>query len=177
MRLWGRSRETELERRLRAERPQPRAEFVQMISRKSATPRSYRSLIPRIALVGAVILVLAASLGAAGALGNATKSVETFGHSVLHVAQSPFNSSTDSKSAKNEGSKTANIGNGNGNNGNGNEGDGDNHGNDPFHHEYDHKLPICHNGELIFVPAKEYFWRLLHGDTPPPCKPPHHEHH
>jgi len=158
-----------------------------MISRKSATPRSYRSLVPRIALVGAVILVLAASLGAAGALGNATRSVETFGHSVLHVAQSPFSSSTDSKSGKNEGSKTGNNGNGNdgkgngnGNNGNGNgngnEGDGDNHGNDPFHHEYDHKLPICHNGELIFVPAKEYFWRLLHGDTPPPCKPPHHGH-
>ena len=130
MRLWGRGRETELERRLREERPQPRAEFVQMISRKSATPRSYRSLVPRIALVGAVILVLAASLGAAGALGNATKSMETFGHSVLHVAQSPFNSSTDSKSGKNEGSKTGNKGNdNNGNNGNGNDGNGNGNGN------------------------------------------------
>ncbi|MGZ6661120.1 MAG: hypothetical protein ACXVHL_27545, partial [Solirubrobacteraceae bacterium] len=63
-----------------------------------------------------------------------------------------------------------------GGNGNGNEGDGDGHGHDPFHHQYDHKLPICHDGELIFVPAKEYFWRLLHGDTPPPCKPHHHHH-
>lgn len=191
MRRWRKGRETELERQLRAQRPQPRAEFVKMISRNSATPKSHRSLVPRIALVGAVILLLAASLGAAGALGNATKSVETFGHSVLHVAQSPFNSSTDSKGGKNVGSQSGNQSgdhqgngnNGNGNNGNGggngngNEGDGDGHGHDPFHHQYDHKLPICHNGELIFVPAKEYFWRLLHGDTPPPCKPPHHEHH
>ena len=127
MRLWNRGRETELERQLRAQRPQPRAELVQRISRESATPRSHRSLIPRIALVGAVILLLAASLGAAGALGNATKSVETFGHSVLHVAQSPFHSSTDSKSGKNVGSHSGNQsgdhqgnGNDNGNNGNGN---------------------------------------------------------
>ena len=126
MRLWNRGRETELERQLRAQRPQPRAELVQRISSDSATPRSHRSLIPRIALVGAVILLLAASLGAAGALGSATKSVETFGHSVLQVAQSPFHSTTDSKSGKNVGSQSGNKsgdhqgnGNDNGNNGTG----------------------------------------------------------
>ena len=25
-----------------------------------------------------------------------------------------------------------------------------------FHHEYHHKLPICHDGEIVFVPEQAY---------------------
>jgi hypothetical protein len=167
MRFWNKRRETGLERELRAQRPQPPAELVQRLCRESATARrSLRSLLPRIALVAAVTVVLVASLGAAGAVGYATKSVQALGSSVLHVVQSP-------QSAKTHGSQLGNKGNGNEGKGNGNGqgGDGDDHGHDPFHHEYGHRVPICHHGEVIFVPSREYFYRLLHGDTPAPCRP------
>ncbi|MGZ4360048.1 MAG: hypothetical protein ACXVZW_09740 [Gaiellaceae bacterium] len=160
---WKKRRETELERELRAQRPQPRAELVQLLCRESATAqRSLRGLFPRIALVGAVTVVLAASLGAAGAVGYATKSVHALSTSVLHVVQSP---STLLHSGKTNGSQFGNKGNGNGQLG----GDGDDHGRDPFHREYDHRVPICHHGQVVFVPSREYFYRLLHGDTPAPC--------
>jgi hypothetical protein len=209
MGFWKERRETDLERELRAQRPQPRAELLQLLCRESATQRSRRSLVPRIALVGAVTVVLVASLGAAGAVGYATKSVEAFSHSVLHIVQSPSKSSSGAlfsslKGGKKDGSQSGNkggsgkggsgkggdgkgvgsgggSGNGNGNGnggGNGNDrggGDGDNRGHDPFHHEYDHRVPICHDGQVVYVPSKEYFYRLDRGDKPIPC-PPRHRH-
>ena len=102
----------------------------------------------------AVAAVLAASLGAAGAVGYATKSVQALGTSVLHIVQSPSPSS------------------GKKGDGDGKGGDGDKHGHDPFHHEYGHRVPICHDGKVIYVPSQEYLYRLLHGDRPAPC-PPH----
>lgn len=175
MGFWKERRETDLERQLRAQRPQPRTELVRLLGHESATQRSWsrRSLIPRIVLVGAVTVAIAASLGATGAVGYATKSVQAFSHSVLNVVQSP---STSSKGGKTDGSQFGNNGNGNdkgGGNGNGG-GDGDGHGHHPFHHEYGHKVPICHDGQVIYVPPREYFYRLLHGDKPAPCPPPRH---
>ena len=163
MRFWRGRRETDLERELRAQRPQPPAELVQLFCRECATAqRSRRSLVPRLALVGAVTVVLAASLGAAGAVGYATKSVQALSNSVLHVVQSP---STSSHVGKTNGSTAGNKIKGGG--------DGYDHGHDPFHHEYDHRVPICHHGQIVYVPSKEYFYRLLHGDEPAPCRPHH----
>jgi len=159
MGFWKPRRETDLERELRTQRPQPPAELVERLCRESATaPRSPRSLLPRIALVGAVTVVLVASLGATGAVGYATKSVQALGSSVLHVVQAP-------QSATTHGSKLGTKGGGQSQGG-----DRDDHGHDPFHHEYDHRVPICHHGQVVFVPSREYFYRLLHGDTPAPCR-------
>ena len=127
---------------------------MELLSRESAAPRPRRSLVPRIALVVAVTAALAASLGAAGAVGYATKSVQALGTSVLHIVQSP-----SSHSGKKGGS-------------NGKGGDGDEQGHYPFHHEYGHRVPICHDGNVVYVPSEEYLYRLLHGDKPAPC-PPH----
>jgi hypothetical protein len=164
--FWKKRRETDLERELRAQRPKPRAELLELLCRESAARRSLRSLVPRIALVGAVTVVLVASLGATGAVGYATKSVQALTNSVLHVVQSP---STSLRGGKTDGSysryKVNRIGNGQ------EEGDGDDHGDDPFHHEYDHRVPICHDEQVVNVPSKEYFYRLLHGDEPAPCPP------
>jgi len=152
---WRRThRETDLERELRAQRPRPRAELVELLCRASAAGVPRRSLLPRIALVAAVVVVVAASLGATGAVGYATKSVHALGTSVLHVVQSP---------AVHSGKKG---------NGNGGGGDGDKQGHYPFHHEYGHRVPICHDGKVVYVPSDEYLYRLLHGDKPAPC-PPH----
>jgi hypothetical protein len=162
--FWKKRRETDLERELRAQRPQPPAELVQLLCRESAARRSLRSVVPRIALLGAVTVVLVASLGATGAVGYATKSVQAFGNSVLHVVQSPF---TSLRGGKTDGSQFRNKSNGNRD---GHVGDGDAYGHDPFHHEeYDHRVPICHHGEVVYVPSKEYFYGLLHGDERAPC--------
>jgi hypothetical protein len=200
---WNDRRETELERELRAQRPQPPAELMQRLSHESAARRLRPRFVPRLALVSAVTVVLAASLGAAGAVGYATKSAQNLGTCLFHIVQPPppkttgapsFSNSSkggkgdDRNGGNHNGGNGGNGGNGNGNgnggnggngnggnggNGNGDDHHGDDHGHDPFHHEYDHHVPICHGGQTIYVPSQEYFYRLLHGDGPAPC-PPHH---
>src|SRR5579862_5277394 len=80
-----RKRETDLERELRAQRPQPREQFVQMLSRQNVAPKARRRRAPALALIAAVTVVLAASLGVAGALGNASHSLQTFYASASHI--------------------------------------------------------------------------------------------
>ena len=197
MGFWNRRGETGLERRLRSERPQPPAELLQMLSSASKAPRAERGLTPkfapRIALVGAVTVVLAASLGVAGAVGYATKSVENFSKSVLHVVQPPPTRSTQSagtngtrsdnktnRDGKGRGDGDGHGGNGgNGNGGNGGGkgpggGDGDGHGHDPFHHEYGHQVPICLGGKIIYVAPTEIVYYFLHGAKPAPFCTVHH---
>ena len=181
MGFWRRHPETDLERRLLAERPQPPEGLLRLLSIESPAPPSRGGRVPRLAFVGAVTLVLAASLGVAGALGYASKSIQSFGTSVYHVVV-PAHTTSGSNGQGNDGkggNGQGNGGNGNGGNGqgnggnggNGNGGDGDGHGHDPFHHEYDHRVPICRHGQEIQVPSKEYLYDLLHGDRPPPCRP------
>ena len=81
-----RKRETDLERELRAQRPQPREHFVQMLSRQNVAPsKAQRRRAPAFALVAVVTVMLATSLGVAGALGNASHSVKTFYTSASHI--------------------------------------------------------------------------------------------
>lgn len=155
-------RETDLERDLRAQRPQPRDQFVQMLGRQFAAtkPRTSFRAAPRIALVAAVTVVLAASLGVAGAVGYAKNSVQSFSTSVYHIVQTPSSKSTsNSQNSPNHqnGGKDGKDGSNNGG------GDGDGHGHQPFHHEYDHDVDICHNGHMESVPSKQYFYELKHG--------------
>lgn len=161
-------RETDLERELRAQRPQPRDEFVRMLTGHSAAPKARRSLgsrpaLPRIVLVAAITVVLAASLGVAGALGHATSSFKSLGTSVYHIVQTPqpshTNGGNDGKS-NDKGGKGNNGGSGNGDPGD----DRDHDGRIPFHHEYHHLLPICHDGQVQYVPVVLYLPLLFsHG--------------
>jgi hypothetical protein len=88
--------------------------------------------VPRLALVGAVTVVLAASLGAAGAVGYATKSAQNLGTSLFHIVQPPPPKTTGAPSFSNsskggKGDDRNDNRNGNGNGGNGGNGNGGNH--------------------------------------------------
>jgi hypothetical protein len=136
-----RNRETDLERELRAQRPQPREQFVQMLSgRPSATRTPGRNTAPgyaapRVAFVTALTVVLVASLGVAGALGHATKSVHSFGTSVYSVVHSPSSSTLSANlvSADPRANRVAGV--------------------LPIDWEYLLFAPICINGHIFFVPA------------------------
>src|SRR5581483_379878 len=82
-----RKRESDLERELRAQRPQPRDEFVHSLSRLVEPTRSMRRRagVPKFALVGAMTVLLAASLGVTGALGSASHSLHSFSWSIGHL--------------------------------------------------------------------------------------------
>jgi len=128
-----RKRETDLERELRAQRPLPREQFVQMLSRQNpAPPKVRRQRVPAFALVALVTVVLAASLGVAGALGNASHSLKTFYTSASHIYK-------------------------------GNDHDGPNDPSDPshspFHHQYGFLVPVCFEGtHTYFVfPVQAFF--------------------
>jgi hypothetical protein len=157
-----RHRETDLERELRAQRPQPRAQFVQMIAGRNVEPTTHRGVasgrrVSRIALVAVVTVVLAASLGVTGALGHASTSIKSLGTSVYHIVHS----------------HTGRFQGGDPND------DHDHDGRIPFHHEYHHVLPICHDGQvqyvsvvlylpLLFTPHHHYWIPLSF--NPPRCK-------
>ena len=195
--------ETDLERELRARRPQARDQFVEMLGRQFAAPKrriGFRPA-PRFALVAAATVVLAASLGVAGAVGYAKSSVTSFSNSIYHIVQPPSSKSTlvqVSKRAKlshrakrlklsllkkggsptgdsgSTGSPTGDPGNGN-SNGNGGIPTGDPGGrHDPFGEEYDHHVDICHEGHVVLVPFHLYFYLLEHGKDYRPardCRP------
>jgi len=117
------------------------------------------SLVSRAALAAVIAAGLVVSLGVAGALGYASKSTESVGHSLFHTIQAPFGSSGNDAGDRND----HGYGNGNG-------GDGDKYGRYPFHHEYGHNVPMCRYGRIVYVPAGESFYRLLHGYGPAPCR-------
>ncbi len=151
--------ETDLERELRAERPSPRKEFMQMLGsqlggdEKSRHSRGTGRTVPRIALVGAATLVLAASLGVAGALGHAGSSVKSFGTSVYHIVNAPgpvTQNSLNHQNYKKDGPGDPND-------------DNDHDGRLPFHHEYHHFVPICHNLVITFVPVQAFIRLILFG--------------
>ena len=165
MRLWKKTDETELERELRAQRPQPPDEFVRSLGRLiEPVRRPRRALAPKLALVAAVTALLSVSLGAAGALGYAGTSMSAFGHGfgqLIHVTPPSVHTPT-----------TANP--------NGGTVESDHHEwKDPFHHQYGIKIPICWNGQIIWVSPGELFWYILHGARPwRECgiPVPHHHH-
>jgi hypothetical protein len=165
MRFWP-GKDSSLERRLRDERPQAPEELVRRLAPQEPQPaaRPPRRAAPRVVAVAAFTTLLAVSLGVGGAFGYATHSLQAFGGGLDHfVSPKP-----------NQGNQ--------GNQGDpGNDGFADkdfkdgNEWNDPFHHQYGIQVPICHDGQIIFVPLREYFWRLLHGDKPWFfCFGPHH---
>jgi hypothetical protein len=82
----------DLERRLRAARPEPRAEFVQALARD--VERTGRPRAVRLALAGALTAIAVATFGAAGGLGYAAKAVslgpdESMTHALRAAANTP----------------------------------------------------------------------------------------
>jgi hypothetical protein len=168
-----RNRETDLERELRAQRPQPRKEFVQMLTRPSAAPKVRRRLVPGLVVVASVTAVLAGSLGTAGALGAATHSVVKLYRSVGHIvepARAPKLSASHNVPNKAKGDKgdakgDKGDGTGNGNGGNaGGQPTGDPTGKNPFEHQYDHLEPVCFDKHIIIFVFRREALILLASD-------------
>jgi hypothetical protein len=137
MRLW--TRETDLERELRAQRPQPREQFVQLLSRQNVPPaKARRQRAPALVLVAAISVVLATSLGVAGALGNASHSVKTFYTSASHIYNWNHSEPKDPTDP------------------------GDPLGFLPFQVQYTHLVPVCFQGtHTIFVLPIAAFFLVL----------------
>jgi hypothetical protein len=162
MAIWQRNPEQDLERRLRSERPQAPDELVRTISaRLPAAPRVARSdgrkVAPRAILVAAATLALAASLGVVGAVGHASSSLSSFSRNVQHIVAAPAHHADDRRRSDERGS----VGPGNGNDLGFLSGFGD-----PFHRQYGILLPLCHDGQIIYVSPIEYVSGLLRGDLP-----------
>jgi len=164
--LGRRNPQTDLERRLRAERPQAPDDLVRTLSGRfggSGSPASRRPLIPRVALILAVSGALALSLGVAGAIGSATGSIHAFSRGVIHLVQAPTTSAPRSTTGS---AVTPNHSQ----NGLQFPGFGTGRIHDPnippFGFQYGFKVPICYQGHVIFVPISELFWYFLHGGLP-----------
>jgi hypothetical protein len=48
----------------------------------------------------------------------------------------------------------------------------DGQGDNPFDHQYQGKIPVCHNGMTLFLPPPAVLAHLFHGDTLGPCEEP-----
>jgi hypothetical protein len=164
--MFGRSHDSssELEVRLRAERPQPPDELVSRLAAQfapAARPVRQRG-VPRIALIAAATAVLALSLGAAGAIGSATGSIHLFGTSVLHLVKPPPARATTNAPSTNLQTVTP--------------GHLQTGGLDPrtfsyrhfppFMHQYAGKIPICWHGHIIYIYPFQWFWYFIHGAGP-----------
>ena len=159
--FWRRDKETELEQRLRAERPQPPDELVRRLSAQVQPERRPRRVgAPRIALIAAVTGALVLSLGVAGAIGSATGSIHTFSRGVYHLVQPPAAHPTSGVVTPNHNQ--------------GGQGPldprfwlGRQFGpGPPFTQQYGGRIPICWHGQIIYVNLLEYFWYFTHGGLP-----------
>jgi hypothetical protein len=154
--------DTELERRLGAERPQAPDELVRRLSAQIEPPRpARRSITPRVALICAVTAAIVLSLGVAGAIGSATGSIHAFSRGVIHLVQ-PSVTAPPSLPAVTPDHKQ------------GGQGPSDprfwSHrhfgSGPPFGHEYAGLIPICWQGQIIWVTPFEYLWYFIHGASP-----------
>jgi len=179
---------SDLERRLHRNRPDPRPEFLTMLSdRIEDRPRHRRGVSMRLVLVGAVTAVMLFAMSAVGGFAYAASACQSVAHGARVVAAAPVAAfysfvSSDSNKKGNSGNKgnKGNQGNqGNqgdqGNQGNqggqGGQGDDGHHGHD---HEYGHKQHICHNPgprqQDLDVDANAVPAFLAHGDYLGGCR-------
>jgi hypothetical protein len=161
---------SDLERVLRAERPQAPDEFVERLSARVsgvALRRSRRTLIPRVALILGATLLLGLSLGVAGAIGSAQGSIQAFGRGVYHVVSPLPDHTTGTAAAPNTTS-----GSGQAQDGNSQVASGLASGRirdpalPPFGFQYGIKVPICYQGHVLFVPISELLYYFFHGGLP-----------
>jgi hypothetical protein len=161
-RFW--KREDDLEARLRAERPEPRPEFVRAVAAGiDAAPRrrSYR-----LAFAAALTALAIAAFGAVGGLGYAAKAVARGADEAVSLSQRGGNSIAANNN------NNGNNNNGNNNNGNNNNGDDDEDDDTPAENQYKGKTTICHRTRsernpfvLITVSNNALPAHQRHGDT------------
>jgi hypothetical protein len=156
-----RRQETELERRLREERPEAPEQLVRMVAERSAKS-DRRRLVPRLALVGAVTAVMLAALGATGTASYASVAISSFGSTigdVIYSTSTPKPSATSQTSASTSQTSGSPQQKAAGNPANAS----------PFQDQYHQKWPVCHNGITLYLPLPGYNAHLLHGDQPGVC--------
>jgi hypothetical protein len=172
-----RGHDSELERRLRAERPQAPDELVdRLASRIAPVPRPRRATGPRLALIGAITAAIALSLGVAGAIGSARGSIQSFGRGVYHVVQpSPAHTTTVAApvtAPQTTVPHTTTVSPNHNQGGSGQLPIGflpsriHDPNIPPFGFQYGIKVPICYQGHIIFVSLSELFWYFTHGALP-----------
>jgi len=164
--FFRRNRGSDLERELRRNRPQPRDEFLQMLSdRIEGEPRRAprRTTGARLAVVGVATAVLLAALSAFGGIGYAAAAVTSVAGTFRTVVFTPLESSNKSEGdKKSEGHKR-------------DEGDKkDEKGGKADDDQYGHKKKICHNPgphqQTIEVSNDAVAVHLAHGDYLGKCK-------
>jgi hypothetical protein len=142
-RFWKRLNGSEVEARLRRERPAAPRELVDdLVARIEAdSERASQRARPRVALVSVVTAVTLFAFGATGGLGYSksavTGAVSATAHSVSAVV-------TKHPQENGQGSQ-------------------------PAHQQYKEKVLICHNGHTISVSSSAVPAHLRHGDTLGPC--------
>ena len=169
----------DLERRLRRDRPEPRPEFLAMLSDRIADrPRHRRAMSRRFALVGAVTAVMLIAMSAVGGLGYAATAVKGVAEVAKAVVVAPASKVvapvvTAGKSDNKESSKSGN--NQSGNSGNKESGKKDDKGDKADKKEYGHKKHMCHkpgkNQQDIDVDDNAVPAHLAQGDTLGVCPP------
>ena len=172
--FFGRDKESDdLERRLRRDRPEPRPEFLAMLSdRIESRLRHRRGVSMRVGLVGAVTAVMLIAMSAVGGLGYAAAAAQGVASAAKAVVVAPA-SKSDNKGSDNSGNN-GNNGNNNGNNGDkgdkGGKGDKGDQGDDK---EYGHHQKMCHkkgkDQETIDVDDNAVPAHLSQGDTRGEC--------
>ena len=178
-RFFKRGKDSELERELRRNRPQPRDEFVQMLSnrveRESRLGRSLRSRIAGVAVASAVMLAAVGAFGGIGYAANGVKDVVKVAKSVVVAAKGDAKKSGGDNKGNNKGDNKGDNKGGNGDNkgGNDNKGKGDD-GGKPDDKQYGHKKKICHepgpHQHTIEVGDDAVPAHLAHGDYLGECR-------
>lgn len=150
MMLRRRDRDSELERRLTAERPEAPEELIRRLAARLGPGRPARhTALPRIALITAITAAFAVSLGAAGVIGSAAGSIHAFSTGALRLVRAP------STHQENQGSLDPRFW------------VGRRFGQlPPFVLESSGKVPICYRAEIISVDLLDYFWYFTHGGLP-----------
>jgi hypothetical protein len=162
--------DSELERRLRAERPQAPDELVDRLAVQMAPVRGPRRATgPRLALIGVATAAIVLSLGVAGAFGSASGSIQAFSRGVFHIVQPPHVLQPPAQTPNTPAVNT---------NHNGNQGPPLGFLDPrfwshrqfgppaPFMHQYAGRIPICWHGQIIYVTPFEYLWYFVHGGLP-----------
>jgi hypothetical protein len=165
-RFFGKRSESELESRLRSSRPEPRPEFVTMVSdRVRQASRRHGRVGLRIAFAGALTTALLVALATVGGLSYAATKVQSAASVVAQVASPGGKSSSAQRSdaRRSEGKSGRSDARGRGDD------EDDDDDDDADDDQYGHKVTICHKGHTISVDRHAVPAHLAHGDTLGPC--------